>query len=161
MELPKARPNGLDAPLTLRLIKWFSKAQVAAFRATDGRIGSVWRIGAGYRRPVPTLLLNHTGRTSGQRFTTPLLYLERGTDWVVVASQGGLPKHPQWYWNLVTHPETTIQLRGLGVVPVRAHTADPSERAQLWPLLVELYADFANYQAWTDREIPVVILSRA
>ena len=160
MELPKAKPNGLDSPVTLRLIKWFSKAQVALFRATGGRIGSFWHIGAAFRKPVPTLLLDHTGRKSGQRFTTPLLYLERGTDFVVVGSQGGLPKHPQWYWNLVSQPETTVQVRGLGVLRVRARTADAGERALLWPLLVELYADFANYQAWTEREIPVVILSR-
>jgi deazaflavin-dependent oxidoreductase (nitroreductase family) len=160
MALPKARPSGLDSPLTLRLMKWFSKAQVAAFRATGGRIGSFWHVGAAYRKPVATLLLDHTGRKSGQHFTTPLLYLEHGADLVVVASQGGLPKHPQWYWNLLAHPDTTVQLRARGVLPVRARTADPAERAQLWPRLVELYADFATYQAWTEREIPVVILSR-
>lgn len=156
----KQRPNGLDSALTLRLLKWMSKAQVAVFRATGGRIGSLWRVGAGFRKPVPTLLLDHTGRKSGRRFTTPLLYLQRGTDFIVVGSQGGLPKHPEWYWNLLAHPETTVQLRGVGLVRVRARTADPMERSRLWPSLVELYADFANYQAWTTREIPVVILSR-
>jgi len=154
----KPRPDGLDAPITRKLMKWLSRAHVAAFRATGGRIGSVWRINAGFRKPVPTLLLDHTGRKSGARFTTPLLYLEHGASLVVVASQGGLPEHPQWYRNLRAHPETSVQLRHRGVVPVRARTADARERAELWPRLLELYADFADYQAWTKREIPVVIL---
>jgi hypothetical protein len=100
-------------------------------------------VGAGFRKPVPTLLLDHVGRKSGTRFTTPLLYLEHGRDLVIVASQGGLPTNPQWFANLA----------------VQARVAQPDERAALWPRLVELYADFAKYDAWTDREIPVVVLS--
>ena len=82
-------------------------------RATNGRIGSKWRIGAGFRKPVPTLLLDHVGRKSGKTFTTPLLYLEDGANLVIVASQGGLPKNPQWYPNLVAHPEVTVHVRRL------------------------------------------------
>ena len=158
MALPKEKPQGLDSPLTAKIIKYGARAQVRAFRLTNGRVGSKWRIGAGFRKPVPTLLLNHVGRKSGRTFTTPLLYLEDGTDLVIVASQGGLPKNPQWYPNLVAHPDVTVELRGEGVRPVRARTAGPRERAELWPQLVELYADFANYASWTDREIPVVVL---
>ncbi len=88
------------------MIKYGSKAQVRAFRLTNGRIGSTWRIGAGFRKPVPILLLEHVGRKSGQPFTAPLLYLPNGPDLIIVASQGGLPKNPQWYANLVAHPET-------------------------------------------------------
>ncbi len=77
---------------------------------------------------------------------------------MIVASQGGLPKNPQWYPNLVAHPDTTVRVRKEGVRPVRARTASPEERAELWPRLVELYADFAKYAKWTDREIPVVVL---
>lgn len=156
--LPEARPEGLDSPVTAKLIKYGARAQVAAFKATNGRIGSRWRIGAGFRKPVPTLLLEHVGRKSGKTFTTPLLYLEDGRDLVIVASQGGLPKDPQWYRNLVATPEVTVRLRGEGVRPVRARVADPDERASLWPRLVDLYADFAKYDAWTEREIPVVVL---
>lgn len=158
MPLPKEKPQGLDSPLTAKVIKYGARAQVRAFRLTNGRIGSRWRIGAGFRKPVPTLLLNHVGRKSGRTFTTPLLYLEDGRDLVIVASQGGLPKNPQWYPNLVAQPEVTVELRGQGVRPVRARTAGPDERAALWPRLVELYADFASYASWTDREIPVVVL---
>jgi deazaflavin-dependent oxidoreductase (nitroreductase family) len=158
--LPEEKPEGLDSPVTAKIIKYMARAQVRVFRLTNGRVGSKWRIGAGFRKPVPTLLLDHVGRKSGRTFTTPLLYLEDGPDLVIVASQGGLPKNPQWYPNLVAHPDTTVRVRKEGVRPVRARTASPEERAELWPRLVELYADFAKYARWTDREIPVVILSR-
>lgn len=156
--LPEEKPEGLDSPVTAKVIKYMARAQVKVFRLTNGRIGSKWRVGAGFRKPVPTLLLDHVGRKSGTTFTTPLLYLEDGPDLVIVASQGGLPKNPQWYPNLVAHPDTTVHLRGEGVRRVRARTADPVERAELWPRLVELYADFAKYARWADREIPVVVL---
>lgn len=156
--LPEERPDGLDSPVTAKVIKYMSRAQVRLFRLTNGRVGSRWRIGAGFRKPVPTLLLDHVGRKSGRTFTTPLLFLEDGPDLVVVASQGGLPRNPQWYANLVAHPDTTVHVPRQGVRRVRARTAGPHERAELWPRLVELYADFAKYARWTDREIPVVVL---
>lgn len=155
--LPEQRPDGLDSPWTVTVIKYMAKAQVAVFRATNGRIGNKWRIGAGWKKPVPTLLLDHVGRKSGTRFTTPLLYLRDGADLVVVASQGGLPKNPQWYANLLATPDTVVHLPGESRA-VRARTAGPEERAALWPRLVDLYADFEKYAAWADREIPVVVL---
>jgi len=156
--LPEEKPEGLDSPVTVKVIKHMARAQVRVFKLTNGRIGSKWRIGAGFRKPVPTLLLDHVGRKSGTTFTTPLLYLEDGPNLVVVASQGGLPKNPQWYPNLVAHPDTTVRVRKAGVRRVRARIADADERAELWPRLVELYADFAKYAKWTDREIPIVLL---
>lgn len=153
----KGRPKGLDSPIVPQAIKLYSRAQVWVFRKTGGRLGSKWRIGSGFRHPVPTLLLEHRGRKSGRLFTVPLLYLVDGPNVVIVASQGGLPTDPQWYRNLVATPEATIQIRRERR-PVRARTADADERAALWPRLVELYADFDSYQSWTDREIPVVIL---
>ena len=156
--MPQARPKQLDSPLLPKIFKYAGRAHVGVYRRTGGRVGGKWRIGAGFRKPVPTLLLDHVGRRSGTRFTTPLLYLDDGADLVVVASQGGLPRNPQWYPNLVAHPDTVVRLRKEGVRPVRAHTADAAERAELWPRLVELYADFTKYARWTDREIPVVVL---
>lgn len=158
MGLPEERPDGLDSPVTVKVIKYMAKAQVAAFKATNGRIGNKWRIGAGWKKPVPTLLLEHVGRKSGKTFVTPLLYLQDGADIVVVASQGGLPKNPQWYANLAAHPDTRISLKGEKNRPVRARTATPDEREALWPRLVDLYADFAKYAKWTERTIPVVVL---
>ena len=93
--LPEQAPKGIDSPVTAKAIKYMAKIQVKIFKATNGRIGGTWRVGAGFREPVPTLLLEHRGRKSGRLFTTPLLYLRSGDEIVIVASQGGLPKHPQ------------------------------------------------------------------
>ncbi|MFM9700555.1 nitroreductase family deazaflavin-dependent oxidoreductase [Streptomyces europaeiscabiei] len=134
-----------------------AKIQVWAYRRTCGRLGGTWRMAAGFRKPAPVLLLDHRGRKSGRLYTTPLLYMTDGPDTVVVASQGGLPKNPQWYLNLRSHPDTHIQIRAERR-RVRARTADPQERSRLWPLLLEVYADFELYQAWAEREIPVVVL---
>ena len=158
MAATKDRPDGLDSPVTGKVIKYMAKAQVMAFKATNGRIGNKWRIGAGWKKPVPVLLLEHVGRRSGRTFETPLLYLDDGRDVVVVASQGGLPKNPQWYANLAAHPVTRVSLNGERHRPVRARTATPEEREALWPRLVDLYADFEKYQEWTERTIPVVVL---
>lgn len=157
--LPEHTPKGLDWPVTAAVIKRMSRIQARVFRMSNGRVGSKWRVGAGFRKPVATLLLEHRGRKSGRLFTTPLLYLGSGEELVVVASQGGLPTHPQWYFNLIANPETRVHLKGRRGVPVVARVAAEEERAELWSRLVELYADFAKYQEWTDREIPVVVLS--
>ncbi len=93
--LPEERPDGLDSPWALRFIKvHVARPGRGSSRLTNGRVGNKWRVGAGWQKPVPTLLLKHVGRKSGQQFETPLLYLEDGRDLVVVASQGGLPKQP-------------------------------------------------------------------
>lgn len=156
--LPEERPAGLDSPLTTKVIKYMAKLHVRAFHLTHWRIGSQWRVGASFKKPVPTLLLEHVGRKSGKVYTTPVLYLRDDANIVVVASQGGLPKNPQWYSNLKASPDTRIHLRGEPGRLVRARVAHADERAELWPKLVELYADFAKYAEWTDREIPVVVL---
>jgi deazaflavin-dependent oxidoreductase (nitroreductase family) len=151
-------PKGLDSPLTKSIIKAASKAHVGVFKLTNGHIGSKWRVGAGFKKPAPTLLLEHTGRKSGNVFTTPVLYLADGPNVVIVGSQGGMPKDPQWIANLKANPETRVHLRGERNRPVRARIATPAEKAALWPRLVDMYADYDRYQSWTDRDIPVVIL---
>ena len=156
--LPDERPKGLNAPLTKKLITLGSNVQARVFALTNGRIGHRWRIGAGFTKPAPTLLLENVGRKSGKTFTTPVLFLEDGPNLVVVASQGGMRNNPQWYANLIAHPDTRVHLRKERGRPVRARLADDEERARLWPMLVDLYADFAKYEAWTDRKIPVLIL---
>ena len=156
--LPDEAPKQLNSRGTALALKYAAKAQVRLFKLTNGRIGSKWRIGAGFRKPVQTLLLEHVGRKSGKKFTTPLLYLVDGPNVVIVASTGGMAKNPQWFNNLKANPETRVHLRGEPDRPVRARVAEPDEKAELWPRLVELYADFAKYAVWTDRDIPVVIL---
>lgn len=156
--LPDERPKGLNAPITLKALRTLSRVQVQVFKATNGRIGHQWRIGAGFRKPVPTLLLEHVGRKSGTTFTTPLLYLDDPPNVVIVASVGGMRRHPQWYRNLMANPETRVHLRKERGRLVGAREATDEERDRLWPILVDLYADFAKYQGWTDRKIPVIIL---
>ena len=158
--MPKTRPDGLDSPITPRIIKGLSRANVALYRLTGGRVGGTWRIGSALRRGVPICLVTTIGRKTGQPRTTPLLYLPDGENVVVVASQGGLPRNPQWSLNVVANPDVTVQI-GRSKRTMRAHVADDAERAVLWPRLVELYADFESYQSWTDRVIPVVVCEPA
>ncbi len=151
------KPPNLDSETTRRIIKMMSTVNVWLYRRTGGRIGGTWRIGAGWRKPVPILLLEHRGRKTGKLRTTPLVYLRDGDRYVVVASQAGRPTHPLWFRNLEADARATAQV-GRDRVPVLAHTAGPQERAELWPRLVDLYADYNSYQSWTDRQIPVVVL---
>ena len=153
-----SKPQGLDGEFARRVIKVMSAVNVRLYRLTRGRVGGTWRIGAGWRNPVPILLLEHRGRRTGARRTSPLVYLRQGEDLVVVASQAGRPTHPQWFHNLEAEPRATVQV-GRRRLAVRARTADPAERARLWPRLVDLYADYDSYQSWAGREIPVVVLS--
>ena len=154
---PSRRPPNLDHPIVPKLLRLYSHAHVWVYQKTGGRLGNHWRIGAAFPRGVPVLLLTTIGRKSGLRKTTPLLYLRDGERVVIVGSQGGMAKHPQWYLNLTQNPEVEIQ-EGSRVRKMRARVAEQAEHAALWPRLVDLYADFATYQAWTDRAIPVVIL---
>ncbi|MCT2060115.1 nitroreductase family deazaflavin-dependent oxidoreductase, partial [Dietzia cinnamea] len=125
-----------------------------------GRIGGTWRVGSAQRAPVPVCLLTTTGRKSGEPRTVPLLHIPDGDRVLLVASQGGLPSHPQWYRNILADPSVTVQV-GRRVRSMTAREATPGERAELWPRLVERYADFAEYQANTSRVIPVVICEPA
>lgn len=122
------------------------------YRASGGRIGQ--RIpGIG-----KMLLLDHVGAKSGTKRTSPLLYTQDGDNLLIVASKGGFPKHPAWFHNLVANPNTTIQV-GSERRPVHARVATPEERERVWPMVVETYHGYANYQARSGgREIPVVIL---
>jgi deazaflavin-dependent oxidoreductase (nitroreductase family) len=152
----KPKPKGLDRPSTTRVIKAMSRLNTQIYRRTGGRLGKKWRIGAGFRKPVPICLVTTTGRTSGQPRTVPLCYLKDGAAIVLVASQGGLPTNPQWYYNIKANPDVQIEI-GKHAADYTARIAAADERAQLWPKLTDLYADYDSYQSWTDREIPVVI----
>jgi deazaflavin-dependent oxidoreductase (nitroreductase family) len=155
-----AAPKGLDSPIVPKILKVMSRLNIAAYRATGGRVGGTWRLGSAFRKGVPICLLTTRGRKTGRPRTQPLLYMPDGDRVVIVASQGGLPKDPLWYLNLRADPRVTVQVRR-DVRRMRARTASPDERAALWPRLVALYADFDKYQSWTDREIPVVICEPA
>lgn len=152
----KSRPAGLDSRLTPHFLKVLSRGNIALYRLTGGRVGGTWRVGSALRKGVPICLVTTRGRKSGRPRTVPLLFLQDGDRVVIVASQGGLPRHPQWYLNVVEHPDVTVEI-GRRRTTMRARVANEAERAELWPRLVELYADFESYQSWTDRVIPVVI----
>jgi deazaflavin-dependent oxidoreductase (nitroreductase family) len=130
----------------------FGQEHVRTYRETAGERGYHWR-------GTTILLLTTEGRTSGESRTTPLIHRTDGDRWVVVASKGGAPENPGWFENVVANPEAEIQVRG-ETVPVRATTAGGEERGRLWSLMTEVWPAYDEYQAKTDREIPVVVLSR-
>jgi deazaflavin-dependent oxidoreductase (nitroreductase family) len=102
--------------------------------------------------------LHVIGRASGRRrsvmLTAPIYEPERV---VLVASKGGDDRHPDWYRNLVANPDVELTVGGT-TRPMRAHTADATERDELWPRIVAAYRGYADYQRRTEREIPVVVL---
>jgi deazaflavin-dependent oxidoreductase (nitroreductase family) len=136
------------------LIQALSRATVLLYRISGGRIGGRWLRGA------PVLLLTSVGRKSGEPRTTPLLYLRDGENLIVVASKGGMSHHPKWYLNLEAHPEAEVEI-GSERRKVRARRANDAEKTALWPRLLAMYRDFDDYQARTERNIPVVILEPA
>jgi deazaflavin-dependent oxidoreductase (nitroreductase family) len=122
------------------------------YRVSGGRIG--------HRIPgvPPMLLLDHTGAKSGAQRTSPLVYGVDRADLILVASKGGYPKNPGWFYNLKANPDTEVQI-GSEHRSVHAHVADAAERKRLWPLMLKVYGGYAEYQKRTEREIPLVILS--
>jgi F420H(2)-dependent quinone reductase len=150
------RPPGLNSPVALKILKLASRLNVAVYRATGGQIGGTWRVGSAFPRGLPLCLLTTKGRKTGLPRTLPLLHLPDGDRVILAASQAGMAKNPLWYNNLRADPEVTIQVRR-NIRRMRARPADPAERAELWPRLVAMYADYDKYQSWTDREIPVII----
>jgi deazaflavin-dependent oxidoreductase (nitroreductase family) len=128
------------------------RIHTALYRLSDGKVGGrMWG--------APVLLLTVRGRRSGKRRTTPLLYGTDGANLVVIASKGGDPRHPAWYLNL-RGSEADVRI-GSEHRHVHAHDAEGEERDRLWRLMVELYPPYAQYQAKTDRRIPVVVLEPA
>jgi deazaflavin-dependent oxidoreductase (nitroreductase family) len=153
----KPKPEGLDKPYVGKIIKTMSRVHVAIYRWTGGLLGSKWRVGSAFPWGIPVLLLTTIGRKSGQRRTAPLLYIEDDGNVIVVGSQGGLPNDPLWYRNLQANPRCEVQIKRRKI-EMTARTASREERELLWPRLVAHYPDFASYQSWVERIIPVAIL---
>ncbi len=130
----------------------FGAEHVRVYRETDGERGYHWR-------GTKILLLSTRGRNSGEERTTPLIHRADGDRWIVVASKGGAPDHPDWYKNLEADPIALIQVKDERI-PVRAVRAGEDERERLWKLMTEVWPAYDEYQQRTDREIPVVIFSR-
>jgi deazaflavin-dependent oxidoreductase (nitroreductase family) len=136
------------------VVRAMSAANTWLFRSSGGRLGNRFLRGA------PVLLLTTVGARSAQRRTTPLIYLADGHDLVVVASKAGMSHHPAWYHNLLKNPDARVQI-GADERAVVARRATAAEKAELWPRLLETYPDYRDYQARTERDIPVMILSPA
>lgn len=134
-----------------RVTRVAAKFNIFLYRKSNGRLGAKFP-----RSHAPICLLTTTGRKSGLARTTPLLYLQDGDRVIVVASQGGMSRHPDWYFNIVADRKVTIDIGGDARAMV-ARVATPEERAELWPKLVEMYPRYDEYQARTTRELPVVI----
>jgi proline iminopeptidase len=131
----------------------FGEEHVRLYRETDGATGHEWREGS------TILLLTTKGRKTGLDRTVPLIYDLDGANPVIVASKGGAPDHPGWFKNLVQTPEAEVQILE-SHVPVRAREAEGEEREQLWERMNRMWPHYEEYQAKTDRRIPVVVLER-
>jgi deazaflavin-dependent oxidoreductase (nitroreductase family) len=106
------------------------------------------------------VLLTTVGAKSGQRRTTPMMFHRDGDRLLVIASNVGAPRHPDWYLNLVANPAVTAEV-GDETYDAAAAPATGEERERLWTMLKQAYPFFAEHEASTDRIIPVVILTRA
>ncbi len=131
----------------------FGEEHVRVYRETDGERGYRWRNG------TTILLLTTIGRKSGEARTTPLIHRVDNGRYVIVASKGGTPEHPDWFLNLSENPQVEIQVKGERFA-VKPSVAEDAEREHLWKLMAEVWPDYDEYAAKTDREIPVVVLER-
>ncbi len=130
----------------------FNQQIIAEFRANGGKVGGPFA-------NLPLLLLTSTGAKSGQPRVSPLAYVADGDRLAIIASKGGAPTNPDWYYNLLAHPIATIEVQDQRF-QVRASVANPAERDRLYARMVEQAPGFADYEKKTTRKIPVVILER-
>ena len=130
----------------------WNMAIIKEFRANAGKVGGPF-LGK-------TLLILHTiGAKSGQEHINPVAYITDGDRFVIIASKGGALTHPDWYYNLVAHPQVTVEV-GTEQFTARASLATEPERTRLYDKMVEMMPGFTDYQKKTTRIIPVIILSR-
>ncbi len=129
----------------------FNATIIAEFRANAGRVG-------GRFEGATLLLLHHQGAKSDRQYVNPVVYLRDGERYVIFASKAGAPSHPGWYHNLRAHPEVTIEV-GTETIEATASVAEGSERDRLYERQVLAMPRFAEYQAATERQIPVVVLT--
>ena len=131
----------------------FGPEHVRRYVETDGEVGYVWN-------GAPILILTTTGRKSGEERSIPLIFGRDGEHCVIVASQGGRPRHPAWYLNLSADPAVDVRVKG-DRFRARARTAAGEERERLWRAMNEIWPHYDEYQAKTSRVIPVVVLERS
>jgi deazaflavin-dependent oxidoreductase (nitroreductase family) len=138
-------------PFVRAAMKWSSRANVWIYEKTRGRLGGKFLLGG-----APVCLVSYTGRKTGKRRTTPLIHIPHDGGVLLVASQGGLDTNPLWYENIRANP--AIEVNEFGAVrAMRARQATPDEKLALWPTIRAVHEGFDEYQARTDRDIPVLI----
>ena len=130
----------------------FNAGIIEEFRANGGKCSGVFE-------GNPMLLLTMTGAKSGRQLTSPLTYYADGDDMIVMASAGGDPKHPAWYFNLKAEPNVTIEL-GAEQFAASAHELRGDERTRVFDAMVAAMPRFADYQSGVEREIPLFKISR-
>ncbi|MBV8930092.1 MAG: nitroreductase family deazaflavin-dependent oxidoreductase [Mycobacteriaceae bacterium] len=106
----------------------------------------------------PVILLTTVGAKTGKLRKTPLMRVEHNGEYAVVASLGGAPKHPVWYYNITANPRVELQ-DGTSTREYQAREVFGDEKAQWWERAVQAWPDYANYQTKTDRQIPVFVLT--
>jgi deazaflavin-dependent oxidoreductase (nitroreductase family) len=130
----------------------FNRTVIDEFRQTGGTVGGAFE-------GAPMILITHRGAKSGKEYTTPLVHTRDGDRYVILASKGGAPDNPQWFRNLVTNPEVTVEV-GSERFAARARVTEGDERARLFRAHADLMPGFDDYAKATTREIPVVVLDR-
>ena len=128
----------------------YAADHVDRYLATGGEDGHEWM-------DSEVIILETTGRKSGKLRRAPLIRVHDGENYLVIASMGGAPKHPVWYLNLQANPDVRIYDKD-EVHDLRARTASPEEKATRWPAAVAMWPAYDEYQASTDRDIPLVVL---
>jgi len=129
----------------------FGDEHVRRYRETDGEVGYLWN-------GAPCCVLRTT-RGSGEARDTALIFGEADGAYLLVASKGGAPEHPYWYRDLAARPEVELQVKADRFRGV-ARTAASDEKARLWPVMTALWPSYDDYQAATDRDIPLVVVER-
>jgi deazaflavin-dependent oxidoreductase (nitroreductase family) len=132
----------------------FGKEHVDRYIETDGEEGFIWRDG------TEILILTTTGRRTGEERRNALIFGRHGDDYLVVGSKGGSPSPPSWYLNLEANPDVVVQVKG-DRFAAHARTATAEEKPELWKIMTTAWPAYDQYQQRTQREIPVVVLSRA
>ena len=128
-----------------------NKNIIDEFRANEGRVG-------GYFEGRTLLLLHTKGAKSKQERINPVAYIRDGERFVVIASKGGAPTNPDWYYNIVADPALTVEV-GTEKFQVRATVAEEPERTRLYNKMIEMMPGFGDYQQKTTRKIPVIVLT--
>jgi deazaflavin-dependent oxidoreductase (nitroreductase family) len=131
----------------------WNAAIIEEFRTNGGRV-------SGHFEGAPLLLLTSKGARTGRPHTTPMMYLADEDRLVVIASKGGSPTNPAWYYNLLANPTATVEVGG-ETFEVEAVVLDGDERDRLYAKQASRYPGFADYEKRTSRKIPVIALKRA